>query len=72
MSPAEIAQVQAHLRKQFNNQRIVVAAPKQRGGSVELRIGDEFIGTIHRDAEDGEVSYAIQMVVLAEDLNQIN
>ncbi|MHB0703537.1 DUF3126 family protein [Roseomonas mucosa] len=39
---------------------------------MELRIGDEFIGTIHRDAEDGEVSYAIQMVVLAEDLNQID
>ena len=72
MTPAEIAQVQAHLRKQFNNQQIVVAAPKRRGGSVELRIGDEFIGTIHRDAEDGEVSYAVQIVVLSEDLEMPN
>jgi len=29
---------------------------------------NEFIGTIHRDAEDGDVSYAVQIVVLAEDL----
>jgi len=72
MTPAEIAAVQAHLRKQFSNQKIVVATPKQRGGSVELRVGDEFIGTIHRDEEDGEVSYAVQMVVLAEDLTQVN
>ncbi|MFT8243883.1 DUF3126 family protein [Roseomonas sp. BN140053] len=72
MTQGEIAQVQAHLRKQFGNPRIVVAAPKQRGGSIELRIGDEFIGTVHRDSEDGEVSYAIQIVVLGEDLAQIN
>jgi hypothetical protein len=35
---------------------------------VELKIGNEFIGTVHRDAEDGDVSYAVQIVVLAEDL----
>ncbi|UFN49015.1 DUF3126 family protein [Roseomonas sp. OT10] len=72
MTPAEITAVQAHLRKQFSNNRIVVAAPKQRGGSIEVRVGDEFIGTVHRDAEDGEVSYAIQLVILAEDLNQLD
>jgi hypothetical protein len=39
---------------------------------VELKVGDEFIGTVHRDAEDGEVSYAIQIVVLSEDLETPN
>ena len=72
MTPAERAAVQAHLRRLFGNNRIAVMAPERKGASVELRVGDEFIGTIHRDAEDGEVSYAIQMVVLAEDLNQID
>lgn len=68
MTPAERAAVQAHLRRLFGNNRIAVTAPERKGASVELRVGDEFIGTIHRDAEDGEVSYAVQIVVLSEDL----
>jgi hypothetical protein len=72
MTPAERAAVQAHLRRLFGNNRIAVTAPERKGASVELRVGDEFIGTIHRDAEDGEVSYAVQMVVLSEDLEMPN
>jgi len=33
-----------------------------------VRIGDEFIGTLHRDEEDGEVSFSLQMAILEEDL----
>lgn len=72
MTQAEIAQVQAHLRRLLGNTRIVVNAPGRKNASVELRVGDEFVGTVHRDDEDGDVSYAIQIVVLAEDLNQID
>lgn len=72
MTPAERAAVQAHLRRLFGNNRIVVAAPERKGASVELRVDDEFIGTVHRDAEDGEVSYAVQIVVLSEDLEMPN
>ena len=71
-TPAERAAVQAHLRRLFGNNRIAVTAPERKGASVELRVGDEFIGTIHRDAEDGEVSYAVQIVVLSEDLEMPN
>ena len=31
-------------------------------------MGDEFIGTLHRDEEEGEISFAFQMVILEEDL----
>jgi hypothetical protein len=72
MTPAERAAVQAHLRRLFGNNRIAVTAPERKGGSTELKVGDEFIGTIHRDAEDGEVSYAVQIVVLSEDLEKPN
>jgi hypothetical protein len=71
MRQSEIAAVQAHLRKMFGNQRIVLVLPGQRGGSVEVKVGDEFIGTVHRDEEDGEVSYAVQIAILAEDLTQV-
>ena len=71
MKQAEIAAVQAHLRRLFGNQRIVLVPPTRRGGSVEVKVGEEFVGTVHRDEEDGEVSYAVQIAVLAEDLAQV-
>ena len=72
MTQAELAAVQAHLRKLFANQRIALVAPSRRNASVEMRIGEEFVGTVHRDEEDGDVSYSVQIVVLAEDLAQMN
>ena len=72
MTQAELAAVQAHLRRQFDNQRITLVAPSRRNASIEIRIGEEFVGTVHRDEEDGDVSYAVQIVVLAEDLAQMN
>ncbi|HEY4252250.1 MAG TPA: DUF3126 family protein [Roseomonas sp.] len=68
MTPAEIAKLQTHLRQLLGNQKIALDPPKRKNQSVELRVGDEFIGTVHRDDEDGEVSYAVQIVVLGEDL----
>lgn len=72
MTQAELAAVQAHLRKLFGNPKIALVAPGRKNASIEMRIGEEFVGTVHRDAEDGDVSYSIQMVVLAEDLAQLN
>jgi hypothetical protein len=71
MTRAEIAAVQAHLRRLFGNERIALAAPTRRGGSVEVKVGDEFVGTVHRDEEEGEVSYAVQIAILAEDLARV-
>ena len=70
MERAEVAAVQAYLRRLFDSGRIVLEPPGRRGGSVELRVGAEFVGTVHRDEEDGEVSYAVQIAVLAEDLER--
>lgn len=72
MTPAELAAVQAHLRRLLGNDRITLSTPKRKNASVELFVGSEFVGTVHRDAEDGEVSYSVQIVVLAEDLSQLN
>ena len=72
MTQAELSGVQTHLRKLFANQRIARVAPSRRNASVEMRIGEEFVGTVHRDEEDGDVSYSISIVVLAVDLEQLN
>lgn len=68
MTQAEAAAVQAHLRRLLGNTKLVVAKPDRKNASVELRVGEEFIGTVHRDEEDGEVSYDVRIVVLTEDL----
>src|ERR1700689_5976941 len=53
MTPNEIARVQDYLRRTFTNERIAIDAPAKRNAPVEVRIGDEFIGVLHRDDEDG-------------------
>jgi hypothetical protein len=72
MTPAELAAVQTHLRRLLGNDRIKLTTPQRRNASVEMFVGSEFVGTVHRDAEDGEVSYSVQIAILAEDLAQIN
>jgi hypothetical protein len=68
MTANEIARIQAYLRKTFANDRIAVDPPAKRGAPTEVRIGEEFIGTLHRDEDEGEVSYALHMTILEEDL----
>ena len=68
MKPTDIARVQSYLRSTLGSDRIVIEVPKQRGASVEVRAGREFLGTLHRDDEDGEVSYSLHITILEEDL----
>jgi hypothetical protein len=68
MQQAEIARVQAYLRKTIGSDRIRIDVPQSRGASIEVWAGDEFLGTLHRDDEDGEVSYSLQITILEEDL----
>ncbi|WP_029014308.1 DUF3126 family protein [Niveispirillum irakense] len=71
MTPNEIARLQAYLRRNFSNDRITVAPPAKKGQPVEVMIGEEFIGTLYRDEDDGDVSYAFNMTILSEDLPNI-
>lgn len=68
MNPNEIVRVETYLRRTFGNDKIVIDPPAKRGAPVEIKIGDEFIGVLHRDEDEGEVSYSIHMTILEEDL----
>jgi hypothetical protein len=68
MKPSDIARVEAYLRKTLGSDRIKIEVPKQRGASVEVRAGQEFLGTLHRDEDDGEVSFSLHITILEEDL----
>ncbi|GAJ28034.1 DUF3126 family protein [Acidomonas methanolica] len=68
ISSSEIARLQTTLRRLLGSPNLKVNAPPRAGLSVELAVNDEVIGTIHRDEEEGEISYAVNIIVLEEDL----
>jgi hypothetical protein len=68
MTKTDIERVQAYLRRILASDRINVVAPPRAGLSVEVAVNDEVIGTVHRDTDDGEVSYAVHLTILEEDL----
>ena len=72
MTPNEIARVQHYLRMTFGNERIRIIPPGKPNAPVEVHIADEFIGVLHRDDEEGEVSYALQITILEEDLPSVS
>ena len=68
MTPNEIARVQSYLRRLFGNENISISLPDRPGGPVEMSLDGEFLAVIHRDEDEGEVSYALNMSILEEDL----
>ncbi|MBT3792021.1 MAG: DUF3126 family protein [Rhodospirillales bacterium] len=68
MDAIEIARVQTYLRTAFDNQRIMIDQPKKPGAPIEVRTGPEFVGVLHRDEDEGEVSYTLMVSILEEDL----
>jgi hypothetical protein len=65
---SEIARLQEYMRKTFDNNRISVPTPLTQEAPVEVYIGDEFMGVLHRDEDEGEVSYSFVMTILEMDL----
>jgi hypothetical protein len=59
--------IEAHLRRTFGNNAISLKARPKQKDSVEVYIGEEFIGVIYQD-EDEDGSFMFEMAILAEDL----
>jgi hypothetical protein len=68
VTESDIARVQAYLRATLGTDRIHIDVPKRKGASVEVRVGTDFLGTLHRDEEDNEVSFSLHVTILEEDL----
>ncbi len=69
MKPDELAKLNSYFRKTFGLQTIAVRKRPQKDDSCEVYIGDEFIGVISKDEEDGELSYHFSMAILDIDLD---
>jgi hypothetical protein len=67
MDSDEILRVQAYLRLKFQSEGFnLKRGPKN--DMVEVFLEDEFLGTLFRDDDEGEVSYAFSMAILDFDL----
>jgi hypothetical protein len=64
----EIRKVEAYMRKVFGNARIRVVPRPRKDDSAEVYIGEEFIGVLSVDDEDGDRSYNFDMAILETDL----
>lgn len=65
---AEIKKLDTYLKKLFENQKIRIVPRPKKTDSVEVYVGEEFIGVISIDDEDGEISYNLNMAILDTDL----
>ena len=52
----------------FGAKTLSVRARPKIKDSAEIYIGDEFIGTLTREDDDGELCYQFQMAILEMDL----
>ena len=68
MKPDEIAKLQAYMRKALKSPTIKVRKRAKKNDSAEVYIGNEFMGVLSRDDEDGELSYNFDMAILDSDL----
>ena len=69
MDKQELQKLQDYLRRLFGNTAIKVVARPKKTDSAEVMIGDEFIGIISLDDEDGDRSFAFTMSILDVDLD---
>jgi hypothetical protein len=65
----EIRKLQRYLVNLFGNRSIRVKLNRTKE-AAEVEIDDEFVGTIYRDEDEGELSYTFTMAILDIDLDE--
>jgi hypothetical protein len=69
VKPEELKKLDAYFKKTFNNPAIQVKARPRKDDSAEVFIGEDFLGLVYRDDEDGDLSYNFSMAILDMDLD---
>ena len=65
-----MAKVERYLRRTFANHSIRVVARPKKADSAEVYIGEEFVGVLFVDDEDGDRSFNFTMAILDTDLEE--
>ncbi len=64
----DVPRLQRYLRKLFGNDKLKVVMHPKKTDMAEISIGEEFIGPVYREEEEGEVTYQFQIAILDFDL----
>lgn len=70
MKPEERERVETYLRGKFNAPKLTVKARPRKDDSAEVYVGEEFLGVLSKDEEDGELCYHFAMTILDIDLEE--
>jgi hypothetical protein len=68
MNDKLLSRVEAYLQKKFGNYTIKLKQAANDPNMAEVFLKEEFIGTLYKDTEEGEVSFDFNMSILSEDL----
>jgi len=68
LKPDEIKKLDVYFKKTFQNSALQVKTRPKKDDSCEVYLGDEFLGIVYRDDDDGELSYNFSMAILDIDL----
>jgi hypothetical protein len=66
LKPEEIRKLDAFFKRTFQNPRLEVKARPRKEDSAEVYVGDEFLGIVFKDEDDGD--YNFSMAILDIDL----
>jgi len=66
----ELARLENYLRKTFGTASLEVRAQPKKNDMAEIFINGDFIATLYRIEEDGELEYQGQMAILEMDLEE--
>ncbi len=69
MDKQELARLQSYLNKVFGSTRLELRPQPKKTDMCEVFVDGEFIATLYREEEDGELSYQFQMAILEMDLD---
>jgi len=64
----EIKKLDAYFKRTFQNPSLQVKARPRKDDSCEVYLGDEFLGIVYKDDEEGDLSYNFSMAILDMDL----
>ncbi|WP_412057931.1 DUF3126 family protein [Bartonella sp. DGB2] len=68
MNSEEIKSLDAYFKRVFQNASLRVKERLKKDDSCEVYLGEEFLGVIYRDEDEGELSYNFSMAILDIDL----
>ncbi len=71
MNAEELGKLQKFLRQKMGSNALEVRARPRTDDSCEVYMGEEFVGVIYLDDEDGDRSFMFQMAILDIDLEEM-